>query len=445
MGTRRALPLACLCAVALGAGTARGQATVPDGDYLPDSPEWNGLADFFALARGLGLSPEARGEITWDELDDNTVLVVLYPRAALDEAAFVGWLQGGGRLLLGDDFGSAGPLLGRLGLTRHSGPAPAAKLYQDNPDLPIARPLGASELTAGVGAVITNHPAWLRGELDPVLGFGDRDLVCATGTVGTGTVVVLSDPSVFINNMLEFGGNLAFATNVLRTLARPGDRLLVVTGEFGSRGVPRAGVAELPGTGPAEAPAPPPAGPVTAFLLAFNRFLGGLGDAAPPELGLRALQVTGGAAALALLIALIGGSRRRADDSWAHPGGAPPRSSFEQNLRRYGDERSREGCGMMASLLRDEVEARLVRELDLDPVSALDPARAVPRLEARAGREAAHLLRRVLRPLVRVPSAQRPYAAVVPMPRPKLAALHRDVESLFALLDGRAPAHHAER
>jgi hypothetical protein len=425
----------------LWVGPARGQQSGPgEGDYLPDNPEWNGLGDLFALARGLGMEPELRAEIVWDELGDDAVLLVLYPRAPLDEAAFVGYLQGGGRLLLADDFGSADALLARLALTRHTGPATAARFYEDNPDLPLAVPLGEHELTSDVGAVVTNHPAWLRGDLAGVLGFSARDIVCATGTVGAGTVVVLSDPSVLINNMLELGGNLSFATNLLRYLGRPGVRLVVVTGDFGSRGVPRGGVADLggPGGGTTSAPAPVPAGPVAAFLTDFNRFLGTLADFVPPELGLRALLVLACAAGVALYLSLVLGSRRRADDSWAHPGGVPPRSTFERNLRRYGDELSREGCGLLASLLRDEVELRMCRELDVDPVSALDPARAVPRMKARAGDEAARRLQRVLKPLARMPSAQRTYGDLVPISRRQLAGLHQQVEALFALLDARA-------
>jgi hypothetical protein len=90
---------------------------------------------------------------------------------------------------------------------------------------------------------------------------------------------------------------------------------------------------------------------------------------------------------------------------------------------------------MLASLLRDEVEARLGRDLGLDPVSALDPARAVPRARAAAGPEAARLLARLLPRLLRVPPTERAFGTYAPMSRRKLARLHTQVESLFAALE----------
>jgi hypothetical protein len=245
----------------------------------------------------------------------------------------------------------------------------------------------------------------------------------------------VSDPSVFINNMLEFGGNLAFATNLLRTMGRPGGRLIVVVGDFASRGTPRAGLAVLEEVDGGGSVPPTASGPVAAFLADFNRFLGGMADFVPPETFLHVLLIVGLATTLGFVAFFLKSAERRSDHSWVHPGGPPPRSGFEENLARYGDESSREGCGLLAGLVRDEVEGRLSRELGVDVVAALDPARAVPCLRARAGAEPAELLGRVLRLLARVPSAQRTFGAPRPMSRRQLARLHTQVEALFAALE----------
>jgi hypothetical protein len=425
-------------AAALLAAPAAAQPPPPedDSDYGPDNAAWNGLRDLFALARGMGLRPEARPDLAWDDLGDDAVLLVLYPRAKLDVDKFVSWVGGGGRLILADDFGSSEPLLERLGLTRHHGEARTQQHYQDNPNLPVARALAPHELTNDVDEVVTNHPAWLRGGLTAVLGFGPGDIVCAAGQLGDGTIVLLSDPSVLINNMLELSGNLAFAANLLRYTAKAGDRLVVVTGDFGQRGAPRKGWTPpaAAGTSAPRAAPPPPPGPAQAFLREFNEFLGSLAAFTPSEASLRALLWAAVGAALIVLLFLLSGGTIQTDGAWAH-GGRPPHSAFEEVVRRYGTGRSPVGTGMLASLLRDDVEARLCRDLALDPVAALDPARAVPRARAQVGAEAARILTRLLPRLSRVPPTERAFGSYAPMSRRKLARLHAQVESLFAALD----------
>jgi hypothetical protein len=435
----RARPVAALALVAAlivtaAAGPAAGAAGDEDGDYGADNPAWNGLRDLLALARGLGLRPELHADISWDDLGDDAALLVLYPRARLDTDKFISYVGGGGRLVLADDFGSSEPLLERIGLQRHHGQARAARFFQDNPNLPVARALAEHELTVDVEEVVTNHPAWLRGGLTPVLGFGPGDIVCAAGQLGEGTIVLLSDPSVLINNMLEVAGNLAFASNLLRYVAKPGDRLVVVTGDFGQRGAPRRGWTPPAAAAGGARPAPPPPSPLQAFLREFNQFLGTLAKTTPAEATLRALLWTAAAAALIVLLFLLAGGTVKSDGAWAH-GGRPPRSAFDEVVRRYGTGRSPVGSGMLASLLRDEVEARLCRDLGLDPVSALDPARAVPRIRAHAGAEAARRLDRLLPRLLKVPPTERAFGSYAPMSRRKLARLHAQVESLFAALD----------
>jgi hypothetical protein len=409
----------------------RSRADDRDGDYQPDSTEWNGLADFFALARGLGLDPEFRDEIVWDELDDHASLVVIYPRAPLDHAAFLSYVHHGGRLLIADDFGHAEALLAQLGLARHTGEVAPARYHEDNPQLPIAVPVGHHALTENVAAVVANHPAWLTGERPAVLTFNERDHLCASADMGAGRLTLLSDPSVLINNMLEFAGNLAFATNLLRQLGRPGERLIVVVDQFRLRGVPRGGLVTVAGSTAPPARLPDP---LATMLLEFNGFLATFRELAPPSALLHALLVLALAAAGVIVALLVARSASRLDLSWANPSAPMPRSSFAENLARYGTDRSAVSCGMLAGMLRDELEARLCRDLALDSLTALDPRHAVPAMRERHGEEAANRLASLLQKLARIPSARVSFGGIIPVSQRRFAALHEQSEALFAAL-----------
>ena len=212
-------------------------------DFAPGHTGWNGLSELCDLARGMGLTVEATGTIDVDGLaPDVSTLLILSPRTAPDPAPLLRFLRRGGRALLADDFGRSAPLMAALDLDRAATPAvPPSELYRDNPNLPIARPASLGPLTEGVDAVVTNHPAVLRSRLPAVLWLSSPlDAIAVAGEVPArdepGRFVALSDPSLLINNMLAFEGNVAFARNLLTWLGRPGGHVVVLAGEVELRG-----------------------------------------------------------------------------------------------------------------------------------------------------------------------------------------------------------------
>lgn len=210
------------------------------GDYDPESEEWNGLSRLVSLGRAQGLTVEHPDEIDYASLTTKTSLLIVYPTVPLNDSAIGSYLERGGRVLIADDFGSAAPLLSRFGIERDESPVEGGLRFRERPSLPIAAPVMEDHvLTVGVRRLVSNHPASLLTKLPPVYTVGqpERTLVAIGSVEQVGRIVLLSDPSVLINNMLEMRGNARFARNLLGYLAGDERReLLLLSGRFVQRG-----------------------------------------------------------------------------------------------------------------------------------------------------------------------------------------------------------------
>jgi hypothetical protein len=155
-------------------------------------------------------------------------MLIVYPKRPPPKEPLTAFISRGGRLAIADDFGAADDLLASLGVQRAPAAASNSRRLRGNRNLLIATPNRAHPLSANVATLVTNHPSMLRHPtLDPIFGFGGkRDAVVISGSVGLGRLVAIGDPSVLINNMLEFRGNHEFASNLVRYLA-PAARLWV--------------------------------------------------------------------------------------------------------------------------------------------------------------------------------------------------------------------------
>lgn len=206
-------------------------ALVPSADDLsPDNPLWNGISEF---VRETGARPVPVDAIP--ALPRGSALFVIGPQEAFgrEEALKIrSFVEGGGVLVVADDFGSSNGLLEALGLgVRLNGSLLLDPLFKHRADQ-----LPAAEVRLG-GAVLTvylNYATALDGAGAGCFGrsssFSYLDLnlnlakdvgepygpfcVAYTAAVGSGRVYVLSDSSVFINSMIRLGDNLRLAEEI---------------------------------------------------------------------------------------------------------------------------------------------------------------------------------------------------------------------------------------
>src|SRR4029077_2244514 len=146
-------------------------------------------------------------------------------------------------VVIADDFGEAKDAMQGLGLLRAEiEPPRASKYYDGRSYAPIARARGDHPLAVDVGEVVTNHPAALaRVEGATTIVAFDEGAVVVAGERGSGHFVAISDPSIFINKMLMFRGNIQLAANLLRYLERGGraKRLVLRRDDVPMSGEPR--------------------------------------------------------------------------------------------------------------------------------------------------------------------------------------------------------------
>ncbi|MBI5499733.1 MAG: DUF4350 domain-containing protein [Deltaproteobacteria bacterium] len=189
-------------------------------DYSPVRA-WNGLGRFVELARGAGIAVDVvrASEVRWEPTG---TLVFVFPDKAPDGPALREFVAAGGRVLVADDFGFGVEALGPLGILRVSAPRETGGAFRGSASFPIAVPTGRHPALEGVGAVVTNHPAALGvgPEGRCLLSFLAPPPACLLAEVerGYGVALALADPSVFIDMMLEAGGNRRLAEGLLRHL-----------------------------------------------------------------------------------------------------------------------------------------------------------------------------------------------------------------------------------
>ena len=246
MSARRPIAmLAVIAAVVLLGRGARADDAATLSDYDPSSRTWNGLHTFTRVAAGLDLEIMPVASLEWSDLGASDILVLIYPLQRVEPSRLSSFVQAGGHVVIADDFGRAGDALSRLGLLRADvGTAEADRYYKGRLYAPIAVPIGSHPLNRGISEVVTNHPAVLTevSGATPVIGFGGgRGAVVVAGDAGTGRFVVVSDPSIFINRMMQFPGNLTLAVNILRWLDRDGrvKRVVILRGDVPMYGEPR--------------------------------------------------------------------------------------------------------------------------------------------------------------------------------------------------------------
>lgn len=422
-----------LAALALAGLAAARPARAADGDdYDPRSTAWNGMASFVGLAEGMGFTVTPVSSLEWSDLSADDILVLIYPLQRVDPARLGAFVQAGGNLVIADDFGDGKDAMQALGLLRAEVDTPSASKHYDNlPWAPIATARGDHPLAADVGEVVTNHPAALIGVegATTVVAF-DEGAVVVAGERGSGRFVAISDPSIFINRMLMFRGNIQLATNLLRYLDRGGRarHVVLLRGDVPMYGEPRPYIDDAR------------AGELGRGIADLNFWLSERRAWLLTPGAMKALAV--GLAAALLLLALFALPVRRGpriDGAWLRFG-RPGRRDEAQAVIGHAEQGG--GGLVLACVLRDEVQRLVAAAIGrADPLYAIPEAQLVSELSRARGPAAGAALTRVYRRLRALPSRGQAAApwSVAHLPRRDFDTLYRDVAELCRTLGAALP------
>jgi hypothetical protein len=417
--------LALLC-VLVARANAAPNAELPD--YDPHSQAWNGMASFVGLAEGMGFEVDAVSELEWDKLTANDILFLVYPLTRVDPARLRAFVQAGGNVVIADDFGEGKEAMAALDLVRAEVVSPrTSKYYEGHVFAPIAMAHGDHPIGDDVGEVVTNHPAALTHVqgATTVIGFDDGAVVVA-GERGTGKFVAISDPSIFINRMQQFRGNVQLAANTLRWLDRGhrSRKVVLLRGDVPMYGDPQPFIDD------------PRGGKVGRSVADLNTWLSSRRDWLLTSAAMKGL-----AAALAIVLLLLAmfalPVRRgpRIDGAWLKFG-RPVRRDEPHNLVTIS-ERGNTSLLLLACILRDQVQSMLATTITKpEPLYTIPEAELVAQLSATKGTVAGVALTRVYRRLRALPSrsqAAAPWSAGH-MARRDFDALYRDVAELCRTL-----------
>jgi hypothetical protein len=204
-----------------------------DADYGLTSDAWNSLTELIRLGPASGAQVTATTRLDLSSLSERDGLLIVFPTEQPPRDDLAAFLHDGGRVAIADDFGAAEGWLGGFAIRRTPlAPGVTAPRLRGNRNVLIAEPSAPHPLSREVPVLVVNHPSVLHhAELAPVLELAGGGAVVLAGAVGKGRLVVLSDPSALINNMLELTGNRRFATNLLGYLGQGGGRVFIVAGD----------------------------------------------------------------------------------------------------------------------------------------------------------------------------------------------------------------------
>jgi hypothetical protein len=405
-----------------------------DAEYDPYSQSWNGMASFVGLAEGMGFSVDVRESLDWDTLSAKDILFLVFPLQRVDPAKLGAFVQAGGNVVIADDFGDGKEAMQAMGLLRAEvQQARASRFYEGRMYAPIANARGDHPLAREVGDVVTNHPAVLTRiqGAQTVVALDDGAIVVA-GERGFGKFVAVSDPSIFINRMLQFPGNVQLTSNIFNWLDRGNRRarnIVLLRGERDMYGEPPPYIDDAN------------AGELGRSISAFNEWLYKAREWLLTPAAMKTLAAL--LAVTLLLLALIALPVRRGpiiDGAWLRFN-RPARRDEPHGLVKHADANSGSNL-VLACILRDHVQ-RLLAELTgkSEPLYTVPESQLVTELSKAKGTTAAVALTRVYRRLRALPSrgqAAAPWSAGH-LARREFDTLYRDVAELCRTLGAELP------
>ncbi len=180
--------------------------------------------------------------------DENTALMIIGPNRPFiqgDAEYIARFAESGGTVFLANDFDQGNTLLEVLDLGYRFSEQPLADLvYEKDPHVVTCIPKGESRLTHGINKFTLNYPAaitgkprnnatvlaatsemsWLDSNQDGIWQLNDEPQssypVLIQQEFGRGRIIILSDPSIFINSMIDLPGNRELLSNILNYLTQ---------------------------------------------------------------------------------------------------------------------------------------------------------------------------------------------------------------------------------
>jgi len=403
-------------------------------DYDPHSTAWNGMTSFVGLAEGLGFEVLPVASLEWGELSANEILVLVYPLQRVDPARLGAFVQAGGHVIIADDFGEGKDAMQGLGLLRAEVTTPkASKFYKNLMYAPIATAKTEHPLAQDVGEIVTNHPAAMsRVEGATVIAeFDDGGAVVVAGERGSGRFIAISDPSILINRMQTFRGNVTLVRNMLQWLGRGGRarRVILLRGDVPMYGEPRPFIDDAS------------ASELSRSIAGLNFWLSERRAWLLTPTAMKALAAA--LAVMLLMLALLALPVRRGpriDGAWLRFG-RPPRRDEPHAMIAAADK----GVGsnlVLACILRDQVQVLLAGITNrLEPLYTIPENLLLDEVSKARGPVAARALARVYRRLRALPSrgqAAAPWSAGH-LARRDFDTLYRDVGELCRTLGSELP------
>jgi hypothetical protein len=218
-------------------------------DFSTYNTEWNGASQIKNVAATEGYSTANIFSMSDLSSHHKGTLVMLNSNASVgftqaDIRDIQSFVQNGGSLVLANDFGNANAVLSGLGLsdTAHFNGALLSDNVSKGVDQahPLITDVTSSSLTTGVKTLYFNYgtalnvsgssvtvlarsdpTSYLRtatGDNAPIAGSTGAKPVLASLNYGQGRIILLSDPSVFINGMVSQADNQQLFTNLITTL-----------------------------------------------------------------------------------------------------------------------------------------------------------------------------------------------------------------------------------
>lgn len=224
-------------------------------DFSIFNSGWNGTSDLAVMTYRMGkfvptfethstgteITIEQIGldELTLDPLASSLVIIGPTKSFTTAEATIAGdFVRGGGVLLLADDFGTGNDLLDKMGASsRFSNNLVLDLSFEKQPEFTVVFDWTPDPITTNVTTALLNYPSsisvnasttevlarssiasWLDTSEDRLQDWGEPRgpfPILARETLGSGIIILLSDPSVLINGMSAYMDNRVLGKNIM--------------------------------------------------------------------------------------------------------------------------------------------------------------------------------------------------------------------------------------